>query len=42
MNRLDDPLDQQAVVHAAKRFYVLYGDLFRTLRSDGVRLAEAA
>ncbi|WIX05950.1 TenA family transcriptional regulator [Xanthomonas oryzae] len=42
MNRLDDPLDQQAVVHAATRFYVLYGDLFRTLRSDGVRLAEAA
>ncbi|WP_308632843.1 AMP-binding protein [Xanthomonas axonopodis pv. vasculorum] len=42
MNRLDDPLDQQAVVHASKRFYVPYGDLFRTLRSDGVRLAEAA
>ena len=42
MDRLDDAGDQQAVIHAARRFYVLYGDIFRTLRSDGVRLAEAA
>ncbi|WJI14996.1 iron-containing redox enzyme family protein [Pseudoxanthomonas winnipegensis] len=42
MNRLDDAGDQAAVVHAARRFYVLYGDIFRTLRVDGVRLAEAA
>jgi thiaminase len=42
MNRLDDEGDKQAVVHAARRFYVLYGDVFRTLRTDGVRLAEAA
>lgn len=42
MDRLDDPADQQAVTHAARRFYVLYGDIFRTLRQDGVRWAEAA
>ena len=42
MDRLDDPSDQQAVIHAARRFYVLYGDIFRTLRSGGARTAEAA
>lgn len=42
MDRLDDPSDQQAIIHAARRFYVLYGDIFRTLRQDGVRWAEAA
>jgi pyrroloquinoline quinone (PQQ) biosynthesis protein C len=31
MNRLDDPDDQQAVIHAAKMFYRLYGDVFRSL-----------
>ena len=40
MNRLDDPGDQAAVVHAARRFYKLYGDVFRGLRA--VRVAEAA
>ncbi len=42
MDRLEDEDDRAAVIHAARRFYVLYGDIFRTLRSDGVRLAEAA
>ncbi len=42
MDRLDDAGDRAAVIHAARRFYVLYGDIFRTLRSDGARLAEAA
>lgn len=42
MDRLDDPADQAAVIHAARRFYVLYGDIFRTLRGSGARLAEAA
>ena len=40
MNRLDDPADQAAVVHAARRFYKLYGDVFRNLRSSPI--AEAA
>ena len=31
MNKLDDPADQQAVIHCAKRFYKLYGDIFRSL-----------
>lgn len=31
MNRLDEPSDQAAVIHAARRFYYLYGEVFRTL-----------
>jgi len=31
MNRIDDPEDQQAIVHAARMFYRLYGDMFRGL-----------
>ncbi len=44
MNRLDDADDQAAVVYAAKRFYRLYGDVFRTLRDGDAMpaLAEAA
>ena len=38
MNQLDDEDDRRAVVHAAKRFYKLYGDVFRTLR-EGRELA---
>ena len=42
MDKLEDPEDQRAVVHAAKRFYKLYGDIFRTLREEAVPLAAAA
>ena len=31
MNLLDDPADRQAVIHAARMFYRLYGDVFRSL-----------
>ncbi len=31
MNRVEQPEDQQAVVHAARVFYKLYGDIFRSL-----------
>jgi len=31
MNKLEDKSDQQAVLHAAKMFYKLYGDIFRAL-----------
>ena len=31
MNLLDDPADQRAVIHAAKMFYRLYGDILRSL-----------
>jgi hypothetical protein len=31
MDRIDDPADQQAIVHAARAFYRLYSDVFRSL-----------
>lgn len=31
MDRIEDPSDQAAIVHAAKAFYRLYGDVFRSL-----------
>jgi len=31
MNRLEQPEDRQAVIHAARVFYKLYGDIFRSL-----------
>lgn len=31
VNRLEDPLDQQAVIHTAKVIYRLYADMFRSL-----------
>lgn len=31
VDRLDDPADQAAIVHAARAFYRLYGDVFRSL-----------
>jgi pyrroloquinoline quinone (PQQ) biosynthesis protein C len=35
MNRIDDPHDQEAVVHCARAMYRLYGDIFRALpRAD--------
>ncbi len=31
VNQINDPADQQAIINAAKRFYVLYGNVFRDL-----------
>jgi len=31
MNRVTDEKDQQAIIHAAKAFYKLYGDIFRAI-----------
>jgi pyrroloquinoline quinone (PQQ) biosynthesis protein C len=42
MDRLDNADDQAAVVHAARRFYRLYGDLFSSLREQPAMRAEAA
>lgn len=42
MDRLDQPEDQQAVIHAARCFYRLYGDLFRELDARHAALGEAA
>ncbi|WP_100915686.1 TenA family transcriptional regulator [Pseudoalteromonas spongiae] len=40
MNRIDDEKQQDAIIHAAKRFYVLYGNIFRAL--DQARLQQVA
>lgn len=44
MNRITDPVDQAVIIHAAKRFYRLYGDVYRSLEEPhGLdRLQEAA
>jgi len=45
VNRLDDASDREAVVHCARVFYRLYGDIFRALaRESGLApaMAEAA
>ncbi|MBP6748484.1 MAG: iron-containing redox enzyme family protein [Xanthomonadaceae bacterium] len=41
MNRLDDADDRAAVVHAARRFYRLYGDVFRGLRDEAPAANDA-
>ncbi|MFY2762585.1 TenA family transcriptional regulator [Arenimonas sp. MALMAid1274] len=41
MDRIDDPADRAAVVHAARRFYRLYGDVFRGLREPVAMRAAA-
>lgn len=41
MNRIDDPADQAVIVHAAQRFYRLYGDIFSSLDTPALQ-AEAA
>lgn len=45
MERIEDPQDQSAIVHAARAFYRLYGDVFRSLplpRSTAVAEVGAA
>ena len=43
INRLDDPADRAAVVYAARRFYRLYGDIFRDIAArHAAQLAQAA
>ena len=40
MDRIDDPADQAAIVHAARAFYRLYGDVFRGLPMPTTRRTE--
>lgn len=40
MSRIEDPVDQAAIVHAARVFYRLYGEIFRGL--DGARAPARA
>jgi pyrroloquinoline quinone (PQQ) biosynthesis protein C len=41
MDRIEDPAEQAVIIHAARRFYRLYGDIFRSI-DVGAQLAEAA
>jgi len=34
MNRVEDKTDQKAIIHAAKMFYQLYGNIFRSIPLD--------
>ena len=34
MNRLDDQQDRTQIIHSARGFYKLYGDIFRSLNTD--------
>jgi len=34
MNRIENPADQELIVHAANVFYGLYGDVFRSLEAS--------
>ena len=34
MNTIDDPVDQQQIIHCANVFYKLYGNVFRELREE--------
>ena len=40
MDRIEDPLDQAAIVHAVRAFFRLYGEVFRSLPLPAI--AEAA
>ena len=42
VNRLSDQADQEMVIHCARRFYRLYGDVFRNLPLSLNRAATAA
>jgi long-chain acyl-CoA synthetase len=41
MNRIEDAADQAAIVHAARVFYGLYGDIFRSLEDAGAAARAA-
>jgi pyrroloquinoline quinone (PQQ) biosynthesis protein C len=39
MDGVSNPQDQQQILHCAKRFYRLYGEIFRSLRRDELQAA---
>jgi pyrroloquinoline quinone (PQQ) biosynthesis protein C len=41
MDRIDEPQDQQAIVQAAREFFQLYGDIFRSLPMPAPARVEA-
>jgi hypothetical protein len=42
VNRIEKQQDKDAVIHCAKRFYKLYGDVFRALPLHLIASNEAA
>ena len=42
MNQVQDPDDQEAIVHAARAFYRLYGEVFRSLPAPTEGIAAGA
>ena len=42
MDQVADPRDQDAIVHAARAFFQLYGDVFRSLPLPGAQAAPSA
>jgi len=41
MNKITDVQEQAAIVHAAKRFYHLYGNVFRELKPEQAQTIAA-
>lgn len=42
MNRIEDSVDQEQIIHSARVFYRLYGDIFRSIKPAGTRSRAAA
>ncbi|HKX56866.1 MAG TPA: iron-containing redox enzyme family protein, partial [Xanthomonadales bacterium] len=41
MNRINDAHDQAQVIHSAQVFYILYGNIFRSLGEDSAQVLAA-
>jgi len=41
MNKRDDPAEQSQIIHAAKVFYTLYGNIFRSLTAQPAMMLAA-
>lgn len=41
MNRIDDPVDQEQIIHCAKMFYRLYGDVYSSVDPQHAKLLAA-
>ena len=42
VNQIDDPVDQKAIIHMAKRMFVLYGNVFRSIPHKGMEVKHVA
>jgi hypothetical protein len=36
MNQVTDSNDQETIIHCAKHFYKLYGDIFRSIKTEEI------